>query len=95
MTGPATYSIRVGGHLDDHWSDRLGGLAVTRHPDGTTTLTGRLADQAQLYGVLSGLRDIGAALLSLELLSLADAVVAGASWEEARRRENSDGGACR
>jgi hypothetical protein len=58
--------IRVEGHLDDHWSDRLGGLAVTRNADGTTTLTGRLADQAQLYGVLSGLRDIGATLISLE-----------------------------
>jgi hypothetical protein len=64
MTG-STYEIRVEGHLDDHWSDRLGGLALTRHADGTTTLTGRLADQSQLYGVLSGLRDIGAALLSL------------------------------
>ena len=58
--------IRVEGHLDDHWSDRLGGLSVTRNADGTTTLTGRLADQAQLYGVLSGLRDIGATLISLE-----------------------------
>jgi hypothetical protein len=67
MTGPAAYEIRVAGHLDDHWSDRLGGLAVTRHADGTTTLAGCLADQAQLYGVLSGLRDIGATLLALEV----------------------------
>ena len=65
MTGPAAYEIRVAGHLDDHWSDRLGGLVVSRNPDGTTTLAGRLADQTQLYGVLSGLRDIGATLLSL------------------------------
>ncbi|MCY4726840.1 hypothetical protein NYO98_11180 [Nocardioides sp. STR2] len=63
----AAYAIRVEGHLDDHWSDRLGGLAVTRHDDGTTTLSGRLADQSQLYGVLSGLRDLGATLLSLEV----------------------------
>lgn len=67
MTGPATYTIRVAGHLDDHWSDRLGGLAVRRDPDGGTTLSGRLADQAQLYGVLAGLRDIGATLLSVEV----------------------------
>jgi hypothetical protein len=67
MTSPTAYDIRVEGHLDDHWSDRLGGLALTRNADGTTTLTGRLADQAQLYGVLSGLRDIGATLLSLEV----------------------------
>lgn len=66
MTRPAAYDIRVEGHLDDHWSDRLGGLALTRNADGTTTLTGCLTDQAQLYGVLSGLRDIGATLLSVE-----------------------------
>ena len=66
MTGTATYEIRVQGHLDDHWSDRLGDLAITRNADGTTTLTGPLADQPELYGVLAGLRDIGAALLSVE-----------------------------
>ena len=67
MTGPAAYEIRIEGHLDDHWSERLGGLGIVRSADGTTTLTGRLADQAQLYGVLSGLRDIGATLISLEV----------------------------
>ena len=66
MTGPA-YVIRVQGHMDDHWSERLGGLAITRRADGTSILTGRLADQAQLYGVLSGLRDIGATLISLNV----------------------------
>ncbi|KRF01533.1 hypothetical protein ASG88_08735 [Nocardioides sp. Soil777] len=63
----STYAIRVAGHLDDHWSGRLGGLAITRRADGTTVLTGCLVDQAQLYGVLSGLRDIGATLISLEV----------------------------
>jgi len=82
MTGAATYEIRVAGHLDDHWSDRLGGLTITRNADGTTTLTGPLADQAELYGVLAGLRDIGAALRSVDLMPLADADVPGASWEE-------------
>jgi hypothetical protein len=68
MNGQATYEIRVASHLDDHWSDRLGGLAITRNADGSTTLTGILADQSELYGVLAGLRDIGAALLSVALL---------------------------
>jgi len=60
-----SYTIRVGGHLDQHWSPRLADLAITHHHDGTTTLTGPLADQAQLHGVLAGLRDIGAELLDL------------------------------
>jgi len=60
-----TYAIRVDGHLDDHWSARLGALTMTRDDDGTTTITASVADQAQLHGVLAGLRDIGAVLTEL------------------------------
>ena len=66
-TCPAGYEIRIDGHLDDHWSDRLGGLAIVRHGDGTTTLTGPVVDQAQLHGILAALRDIAATLLDLRL----------------------------
>ena len=59
------YEITVAGHLDDHWSHRLGGLDIAHSGDGTSVLSGRLADQAQLHGVLSGLRDIGVDLLAL------------------------------
>ena len=66
-TGPGStgYEIRLAGHLGDQWSDRLGNLAISRNDDGTTTLTGEVADQARLHGILAGLRDIGAALLEL------------------------------
>ena len=60
-----TVVIRVAGHLDDRWSHRLGGLALVRNDDGTTTLSGPVADQAQLHGVLTGIRDLGATLLEL------------------------------
>jgi len=59
-----TYEFRVEGHFDDHWSAWLGDLSITRHHDGTSMLTGPVADQAQLHGVLARLRDIGATLLS-------------------------------
>ena len=62
---PTVYEVRVAAHLDDHWSDVLGGFTITRHPNGTSTLTGTAADQAQLHGVLAGLRDVGAELLDL------------------------------
>ncbi|GAB3825832.1 hypothetical protein [Kribbella italica] len=55
------YEIRVEGHLDDHWSARLG--ALTRNADGTTTITA--ADQTQLYGVLTVLRDLNAVLVEV------------------------------
>jgi RimJ/RimL family protein N-acetyltransferase len=64
-TALTTYSIRVDGHLDDHWSVWLSGLGISRDGDGTTTLTAPVADQAQLHGLLSGIRDIGARLLEL------------------------------
>jgi len=60
-----TYGIRVEGHLDDHWSTWLGGHAMTRDDDGATTVTVQAADQAQLHGVLAGLRDIGAVISEL------------------------------
>jgi RimJ/RimL family protein N-acetyltransferase len=60
-----TYEFRVDGHLDDHWSVWLDGLTLDRQDDGTTTLAGPLADQAQLHGLLARLRDMGATLVSL------------------------------
>ena len=70
MTGqPTSYEIRVGGHLDGHWSQRLAGLQPVLCADGTTILVGTLADQAQLHGVLSALRDIGVELLGLRCVA--------------------------
>jgi hypothetical protein len=60
------YEVRVLGHLDDHWSAWFGELAVARHEDGTSTLTGPVVDQAELHGILARLRDIGVTLLSVE-----------------------------
>jgi len=64
-TGHATYELRVQGHLDDHWTAWLGDLAVARHEDGTSTLTGAVADQAALHGLLAKVRDLGIPLLSV------------------------------
>ena len=62
-----TYRIRVRGHLDDRWSDWLGGLAVQRQEDGTTLLVGPVVDQAALHGVIIRIRDLGLPLLSVKL----------------------------
>jgi hypothetical protein len=60
-----TYRFCVRGHLDDGWSEWFGGLAVQRRADGTTTLTGPVADQAALHGVIARIGDLGLPLLSL------------------------------
>ncbi|HYU86459.1 MAG TPA: GNAT family protein [Kribbellaceae bacterium] len=62
------YKFRVSGHLDDHWAEWLGDLTLSRDDDETSTLTGTIADQAQLHGVLGRLRDIGAALLAVHAI---------------------------
>ncbi|WP_186816577.1 hypothetical protein [Cellulomonas aerilata] len=84
--GPTTYTIRVDGHLDDHWSSRLGEPDLTREVDGTTTLTVAVADQAQLHGVLAGLRDIGAVLTELRVtgVRVTEAEITEAEVAEAR-----------
>ncbi len=61
-----TYRIRVRGHLDDRWSDWLGGLAVQRQDDGTTVLVGPVVDQAALHGVIARIRDLGLPLLAMD-----------------------------
>ena len=53
------YELRLDGHLDDHWSGLIGALTLIRCPDGTTTLTGPVADQTQLHGILARVRDLG------------------------------------
>ena len=66
---PAPYRIRIRGHLDPVWSTWFDGLTVVHVDDGTTELAGRLVDQAALFGLLARLRDLGATLLLVELLT--------------------------
>jgi hypothetical protein len=66
---PQRYEIRLQGHLDPRWADRLGGLAFALEGDGTTTLSGSLADQAALHGLLAHIRDLGVPIVSIKRLS--------------------------
>jgi 3-methyladenine DNA glycosylase AlkD len=65
---PAEYRLRVAGHLDHYWSPWFGDLTLTHEDDGTTTLSGPVADQAQLHGLLLKVRDRGITLISVEAL---------------------------
>jgi hypothetical protein len=59
------YEIRVQGQLDEHWVQWFEGLALTHGLDGSTVLTGPLADGAALFGLLDWVRDLGLTLLSV------------------------------
>lgn len=70
MHNPAEYIIQVVGALGEEWSGRLGGLTVATTEEAdqqpVTTLTGQLADQAALLGVLNGLYNMRLPVLSVE-----------------------------
>jgi hypothetical protein len=67
---PTLYEIRIKGHLDERWANWFGGLTFTHESDGTTTLQGKIADQAALHGLLSGIRDLGLPLISVQQIGL-------------------------
>ena len=64
--GQAVYQVRVKGNLDGKWSDWFDGFTTTPQADGTTLLTGPVADQAALHGLLARIRDLGLPLLSVK-----------------------------
>ena len=62
------YEIRLMGRLDAHWAAWFDGLTVDHERDGTTVISGPIADQAALHGVLQRVRDLGLPLLSVTRL---------------------------
>lgn len=61
--------VRVQGALGPTWSDLFADLEVAPEPDGTTRITGELADQAALHGLLAVIRDTGLSLISVETIA--------------------------
>ncbi|MGH8966277.1 MAG: hypothetical protein ACRDXB_13255 [Actinomycetes bacterium] len=59
------YDVRVDGHLDEHWSVWFGARTVTHVADGTTSLRCVVADQAELHGLFTKVRDLGLILVSV------------------------------
>jgi len=62
---PTIYQIRIAGQLGCQWTDWFNGLTITLEEDGDTLLTGPLADQAALHGLLRKVRDLGMPLVSV------------------------------
>jgi hypothetical protein len=62
---PRVYQIRLKGHLAGHWADWFDGLTITLADNGETLLSGPVADQAALHGLLKKVRDLGLPLLAV------------------------------
>ena len=59
------YELVVQGHLDHRWADWFEGLALRHTEQGTTVLSGVIADQAALHGLLLKVRNLNLPLLSV------------------------------
>jgi hypothetical protein len=64
MLKEITYEIRVRGSLDEKWSSFFLPFTVTVDRD-ETRLTGVAHDQAELFGILLKIRDLGLRLVSV------------------------------
>ena len=68
---PATYQIKVPGHIDKSWSDWAEGMTITVETEGDdlpiTILTGAL-DQAALHGLLRRLYSLALPLISVNCM---------------------------
>ena len=61
---PMVYQIRIKGHLGPQWTAWFGDLSITLEENGDKLLTGPVADQAALHGLLKRVRDLGMPLIS-------------------------------
>ena len=62
---PDYYEIKIKGYLDTRWSDWFAGLTLTYLEGDETLLSGKLADQAALHGLLERIRDLNLTLISV------------------------------
>ena len=62
--------IRIQKRINADWSEWFDGFEISYTDQGETILTGTVADQAALYGLIAKLRDLGLPLLSVNRLEL-------------------------
>ena len=62
------YRIELPSTLDAYWSSWLGNVELNHTPAGHTILTGDVADQADLHGLLACIRDLGIPILLVACL---------------------------
>ncbi len=70
---PNEYEIKIQGRLEEHWSRWFDDMNITFKSDTNgptlTVISGLVADQAALHGLLNRIRDLGIPLLSVQLVN--------------------------
>ena len=59
------YEIQVRGYLDARWNELFEGMTIA-WKNNVTTISGMVADQAALHGLLARVRDYGLVLISIK-----------------------------
>jgi len=59
------YEIQVKGYLDARWIELFEGMTIA-WKNNVTTISGMVADQAALHGLLARVRDYGLTLISIK-----------------------------
>ncbi|MGA2142949.1 MAG: hypothetical protein ABSG94_11080 [Brevinematales bacterium] len=59
------YQIRIKGHLSYQWASWFNDLALTQENNGDTLITGPVADQAALHGLIKKVFNLGLPLISV------------------------------
>ena len=62
---PAWYEIRILETLEPDWTEWFEGMEIRREKHGETLLSGPVADQAALHGLLLRIRNLNLTLLSV------------------------------
>ena len=67
LDNEAVYEIRVLGRLDPSWADWFDGFTISNQ-HGETIITGMVADQAALLGILTKIGHLNLPLLSVTMI---------------------------
>ncbi len=60
-----TYQILIEGQLGERWADWFEGMDISHNEQGSTVLTGLVADQAELQGILATIGMLNMTLISV------------------------------
>ena len=58
--------IHVKGQVDEHWSEWFEGLRITHAGTEESVISGVLADESAVYGLITKIRDLGLHLVSVK-----------------------------
>jgi len=89
------YEIKIKGHLDEHWKQWFEGMELGNETNGETgqectLLTGSIADQPALHGLLAKIRDLNLTLVSVRKMASSDSTNRNGDRKGRRRIRAAD-----